>query len=84
MAGPYRVVPILQGLCAAIDELYIEEGGPFGKRMAEEARAKWVATGNKVRTTDVDQYTLHLAEQLDDPWRRSEFIVRARALIGAR
>ena len=84
MTGPYRVLPILQGLCAAIDELYIEEVGPFGKMVTEEARAQWVATGNKVRTTDVDQYILLLAEQLDDPWRRSEFIVRARGLIGVR
>ena len=31
MTGPYRVLPILQGLCAQIDELYIEEVGPFGR-----------------------------------------------------
>jgi len=27
---------------------------------------------------------LLLAEQLDDPWRRSEFVTRARELIGVR
>lgn len=84
MGGPYRVLPILQNLCRAIDELYIEEVGPFGTMVTEETRAKWLATGNKVRTTDVDQYVLLLAEQLDDPWRRSEFVARARELIGVR
>ena len=84
MGGPYRVLPILQNLCKAIDDLYIEEVGPFGQMVTEETRAKWLATGNKVRTTDVDQYVLLLAEQLDDPWRRSEFVTRARELIGVR
>jgi hypothetical protein len=84
MTGPHRLRPILQGLCAAIDELYVEEAGPFGRTVAGEARAKWIATGNKVRTSDVDQYIMLLAEQLDDPWRRSEFVVRARELIGVR
>jgi hypothetical protein len=84
MSGPFRVLPILQNLCAAIDELYIEEVGPFGAMITDEARAKWIATGNKVRTSDVDQYIALLAEQLDDPWKRSEFVVRARQLIGIR
>ena len=82
MPGPYRVLPILQNLCAAIDELYIEEVGPFGTMVVGEVRAKWVATGNKVRTSDVDQYIAMLAEQLDDPWKRSEFVMRARQLVG--
>ena len=84
MPGPYRVLPILQSLCAAIDELYIEETGPFGAMVTEEVRATWVATGNKVRTTDVDEYILLLAEQLDEPWKRSEFIMLARQLVGIR
>jgi len=82
MPGPYRVLPILQNLCAAIDEMYIEEVGPFGTMVVSEVRAKWVATGNKVRTSDVDQYIALLAEQLDDPWKRSEFVMRARQLVG--
>lgn len=82
MPGPFRVLPILNSLCAQIDELYIEEVGPFGTMVAEEVRAKWLATGNKVRTTDVDQYIGLLAEQLDDPWKRSEFVMRARQLVG--
>jgi hypothetical protein len=82
MPGPFRVLPILQNLCAQIDELYIEEVGPFGTMVAEEVRAKWLATGNKVRTSDVDQYILLLAEQLDEPWKRSEFVMRARQLVG--
>ena len=84
MPGPFRVLPILQNLCATIDELYIEEVGPFGTMVAEEVRAKWLATGNKVRTSDVDQYIGMLAEQLDDPWKRSEFVMRARQLVGIR
>jgi hypothetical protein len=47
-------------------------------------RAKWIATGNKVKTTDVDQYIILLAEQLDEPWKRSEFIMLARQLVGIR
>src|SRR5213082_2053777 len=84
MPGPFRVLPILKNLCAQIDELYIEEVGPFGTMVTEEVRAKWLATGNKVRTTDVDQYIGMLAEQLDDPWKRSEFVMRARQLVGIR
>ena len=71
MTRPYRAAPILQGPCAAIDELYIEEVGPFGKRVAEEARAKWVATGNKVRTTDVDQHILPRSSPRNTPERPS-------------
>ena len=82
MPGPFRVLPILNTLCAQIDELYIEEVGPFGTMVAEEVRAKWLATGNKVRTTDVDQYSGLLTYHVDDPWKRSEFVMRARQLVG--
>jgi hypothetical protein len=82
MPGPFRVLPLLEKLCAAIDEMFVEETGPFGAMVVEEARAKWLATGNKMKTTDVDQYIQLLALQLDDPWKRSEFVMRARQLIG--
>ena len=39
MPGPFRVLPILKNLCAQIDELYIEEVGPFGTMVTEEVRA---------------------------------------------
>jgi hypothetical protein len=64
---PFRVLPILQNRCAAIDGLYIEEvhSGRWSPRRSARSGSPM---GNKVRTTDVDQH--HVAEQLDDPWKR--------------
>jgi hypothetical protein len=77
-----RVLPLLNSLCAAIDELFIEVVGPFGRLVASEARAKWLASGRRVKTTDIDDYIVLLATEVPEPRQRAEFIAGARRIIG--
>ncbi len=84
MAGPYRALPLLLNICTAIDNAFIEEVGPFGQMLCAEARTLWLATGNKMKTTDLDPYIALLVQEIDDPQRKSAFLKRARALIGTR
>lgn len=82
MTGPFRALPILQKLCAEIDLIYIEEVGPFGQMVTAEAREAWLASGNKLRTRDVEQYIALLALEIDDQEKRVEFVGRAKQLLG--
>jgi hypothetical protein len=82
MAGGHRVLPLLESLCTAIDQLFIEAVGPFGQLVATEARTKWVAGGHRIRTRDVEDYIALLAREIPEVPQRIEFVTRARALIG--
>ena len=84
MAGGHRVLPLLETLCSAIDQMFIEAVGPFGQLVVTETRAKWIAAGHRIRTTDVDDYIALLAREMPDAPLRAEFVARARALIGQR
>jgi hypothetical protein len=84
MTGPYRALPLLLNMCAAIDNLFIEEVGPFGQLLCAEARTRWLASGNKMKTTDLDPYIVMLAAEIDGPERKSTFQLRARAIVGTR
>jgi hypothetical protein len=77
----HRALPTLLRMCAAIDQLFIVEVGPFGKQLAEDARSAWLETGNKMRPADVEQYVALLAQNIDDGERRAEFITGALACI---
>jgi hypothetical protein len=77
----HRALPTLLRMCAAIDRLFIVEVGPFGKQLAEDARAAWLETGNKLRPADVEQYVALLAQHIDDADRRREFVSEAIACI---
>jgi len=48
------VLPTLLRMCAAIDQLFIVEVGPFGRQLAEDARAVWLDAGNRLRPADVE------------------------------
>ena len=74
-------MPVLLRICAAIDRLFIVEVGPFGAQLAEDARVAWLATGNKNRPSDVEQYVALLAENIEDPERREAFVQDAIACI---
>ena len=78
---PHRVLPTLLRMCAAIDQLFIVEVGPFGRQLAEDARAVWLDAGNRLRPADVEQYVDMLAQYIDDPERRAAFVTDARACI---
>jgi len=78
---PHRVLPMLLRMCAAIDQLFIVEVGPFGQQLAEDARAAWLDAGNRLRPADVEQYVEMLAQYIDDPERRAAFVTEARACI---
>jgi hypothetical protein len=84
MTGPFRALPILLQLCDAIDELFIEQVGPFGQMITGEARARWLASGNKMKTSDVDEYMALLAREIEDREQRAGFVLQARALVGVR
>ena len=81
MATAHRALPVLLRICTAIDRLFIVEVGPFGVQLAEDARAAWLATGNKNRPADVEQYVALLAQHIDDVDRREAFIADARQCI---
>jgi len=77
----HHALPTLLRMCAAIDRLFIVEVGPFGKQLAEDARAAWLESGNKLRPADVEQYVALLAENIDDAERRASFVSDATACI---
>ena len=81
MAGTHRALPVLLRICALIDQLFIVEVGPFGQQLAADARTAWLATGNKLRPAEVEQYVDLLAQHIDDQERREEFVHDARGCI---
>jgi hypothetical protein len=81
MATAHRALPVLLRICTAIDRLFVVEVGPFGTQLAEDARAAWLATGNKNRPADVEQYVALLAQHIDNLDRREAFIVEALQCI---
>jgi hypothetical protein len=84
MTGPFRALPILLQLCDAIDALFIEHVGPFGQMITAEARSRWLAAGHKMKTSDVDDYMVLLAQEIEDREQRAEFVLQARQLVGVR
>jgi hypothetical protein len=82
MPDLHRVLPLLNSQCAAIDALFIEEVGPFGRLVVAEVREKWLATGRRVRTSDIDDYIALLASEVPEPRQRAEFIAGARQIAG--
>ncbi|HEX7273533.1 MAG TPA: hypothetical protein VF420_15415 [Casimicrobiaceae bacterium] len=77
----HRALPFLLRICEAIDRLFIVEVGPFGSQLAEDARAAWLATGNKNRPSDLEQYVALLAQNIDDLERREAFVQDAIGCI---
>jgi hypothetical protein len=81
MPSAHRALPVLLRICAAIDRLFVLEVGPFGTQLAEDARNAWLATGNKNRPSDVEQYVALLAQHIDDHERREAFVTEARRCV---
>ena len=81
MASTHRALPVLLRICAVIDQLFIVEVGPFGQQLAADARSAWLATGNRLRPADVEQYVALLAQHIEDPERRDSFVRDARECI---
>jgi hypothetical protein len=82
MATGARVLPFLETLCKQLDQLFIDEVGPFGQFVTGEVRAKWTAAGPRVKTTDIEDYAVMLAKEITETRQRNEFIARARDLLG--
>jgi hypothetical protein len=82
MPDQHRILPLLVSQCTAIDVLFIEEVGPFGALVVEEAREKWLATGRRVKTSDIDDYIALLAKEVPEPRQKAEFIAGARRIVG--
>ena len=81
MPNVHRALPILLRICAAIDRLFVVEVGPFGSRLAEEARVAWLATGNKTKPSDVEEYVALLAISIEDRKQREAFVVEAMECV---
>ena len=81
MASTHRALPVLLRICAVIDQLFIVEVGPFGQQLAADTRTEWLATGNRLRPADVEQYVALLAQHIEDPERRDAFVRDARECI---
>jgi hypothetical protein len=81
MPDAHRALPVLLRICGAIDRLFVIEVGPFGTRLAEDARAAWLATGNKNKPSDVEEYVALLAANIADREQRDAFVAEARECI---
>ena len=81
MPNTHRALPVLLRICADIDLLFLVEVGPFGKRLAEEARVAWLAAGNKNKPSDVEEYVALLATSIDDREQRDAFVTEALECI---
>jgi hypothetical protein len=81
MPNAHRALPVLLRICSVIDQLFVIEVGPFGARLAEDARAAWLATGNKTKPSDVEAYVKLLAANIDDRKSRDAFVAEALECI---
>jgi len=81
MASTHRALPVLLRICAVIDQLFVVEVGPFGQQLAADARSAWLATGNRLRPADVEQYVALLAQHIEDSERRDAFVRDARECV---
>lgn len=81
MPPAFRALPVLLRICADIDQVFVVEVGPFGRQLAEDARAAWLATGNKIKPSDVEEYVAMLARHIAEPERRDAFSSEARTCI---
>jgi hypothetical protein len=81
MPDAHRALPVLLRICATIDRLFVVEVGPFGTRLAEDARAAWLASGNKNRPSDVEGYVALLAANIGDREQRDAFVAEAMECI---
>jgi hypothetical protein len=82
MPAQHRVLPFLETLCKALDKVFIDEVGPFGEFVVGEVRERWIAAGPRTRPSDVEDYVKMLAQEIPEPRQRTEFIARARELLG--
>jgi hypothetical protein len=81
VAMAHRAVPLLLRICAAIDDLFIDEVGPQGAKLVEGARKVWLATGNRSRPADAQEYVYLLAQYIRDPGQRADFVEEAKHCI---
>ena len=76
-----RALPVLLRICADIDRVFVVEVGPFGRQLAEDARAAWLETGNKNKPSDVEEYVALLARHVEGDDRQKAFVAEARSCI---
>jgi hypothetical protein len=81
MPNIHRALPVLLRICADIDRLFVVEVGPFGARLAEDARVAWLAVGNKNKPSDVQDYVALLAANITDREQRDAFVAEAMGCI---
>lgn len=77
-----HVLPILIELADQLDRAFIETVGPFGELVVAEARSAWLAAGPRIRTRDIEDYVVLLADEVGDAEARKQFLASARAVIG--
>ncbi|HZW86009.1 MAG TPA: hypothetical protein VFF41_00955 [Gallionella sp.] len=73
--------PDLLAKCALIDGHFINETGPFGKFLAEEARTAWLASRRRMITTHLLEYITILSENIVEPEKKQGFVNRARKCV---
>jgi hypothetical protein len=81
MSGSHNAHRTVLEMCDAIDEQYVLEVGPFGQVVAEQTRARWLASGNKVNATHAFEYMKLLGRQIPDAAKREAFLARAMHCI---
>jgi hypothetical protein len=81
MPESHHTLPILAKFCDRIDELFIEQVGPFGQLLILESRQTWCTSGAHVKPSDVRQYIALLAREIPELDKRQTFVAKADALL---
>ena len=78
----HRVLPFLETLCKGLDKVFVEVAGPFGEFVVGEVRGRWAAAGPRTKPADIEDYVAMLAQEIPEAPQRSDFVQRARELLG--
>lgn len=81
MSGSHSAHRSVLQMCDAIDQQFVRDVGPFGQVVAEETRARWLATGNKINATHAFEYLQLLGKQIPGKDKREAFLDKAMRFL---
>jgi len=81
MSGSHNAHQSVLEMCDAIDEQFVREVGPFGQVVAEQTRARWLASGNKINATHAFEYLQLLSKQIPGKDKREAFLGKAMRFV---
>jgi hypothetical protein len=81
MSGSHSAHQTVLQMCDAIDQQFVHEVGPFGQVVAEQTRARWLASGNKINATHAFEYLQMLSKQIPGRDKREAFLDKAMRFV---